>query len=817
MKPFLPAIIIVLAACCAKAQAQTTVITGVLVDSLSRSAEPFAHVRVFGEADRQHPAAMSVTDIDGRISQTIDAPHGTYIVQISSVGRQPVERTISLHGQPAISLDTIAVADDVKMLQGVQIVAQKQLVKMEADRMTYNVADDADSKTNTLLDMLRKVPMVAVDGNDQITVNGNGNFKVYVNGKPNAMMTAAPSEIFKTMPASAVQNIEVITHPGAKYDAEGTGGILNLITDPRRKNDTQHMANGSANATVSHTSASGGGSINVQSGRLFVSAQANASLMRLDDMAIEMTSLRQGNGYTTLMTGDIGGDTKLRLANGSVSAEYEIDSLNVVSASFGIMGNETHTIGEGRLGFEGDLYPTAAGYELLNDSRNTQTSITGSADYHHTFARNPQQTLTVAYMFTKSPQRNNSETGFGIEPDSPFAGLADRLSRVKNHTWDHTWQTDFALPMAGGQNIDMGMKFIFRQYTATSDYYTDTADGLAHIAGQSTDYSHDSKILAAYAEYRKRFERLTFTAGLRYEHTWQSMSDFGKDYGNWAPSAQLSYSIGTRQNIGATYGLRISRPGINYLNPYVDRSDPTALTYGNPSLTSEEMHNLGLVYNYSSAKWSVSLTLRHSMCDNGISAYSFYADDLLHNTYGNIVRSRQSGANAFVNWNAGSKTRLMFNGGTAYADYRSSQQQLHTHGWQANGMIGLQQTLPQKLRLSVNIMASTKQYNLQGWTTGFNAAMASLSRTFAGDKMYVALSGIVPLTGGKMKIETQADGTGYSSHNDIRVPLQPYHISIGYTFNKNNMAQRKARRKIDNTDVKNPQSQTDRIGNMMMR
>ena len=110
-----------------------------------------------------------------------------------------------------------------------EVVAQKPLVKMGTDKMTYDVQADNDAKSNTVLDMLRKVPMVTVDGQDNITVNGQSSFKVYVDGKPNIMFSSNPSQIFKSMPASAVKNIEVITNPGAKYDAEGVGGVLNIV------------------------------------------------------------------------------------------------------------------------------------------------------------------------------------------------------------------------------------------------------------------------------------------------------------------------------------------------------------------------------------------------------------------------------------------------------------------------------------------------------------------------------------------------------------------------------------------------------------
>ena len=146
------------------------------------------------------------------------------------MGRKEIVRRVQLtEAGGIIDLGNLLVQDDTKQLKGVEVVAQKPLVKMETDKMTYDVQSDNDVKTNTVLDMLRKVPMVTVDGQDNITVNGQGSFKVYVDGKPNVMFSSNPSQIFKAMPASAVKSIEVVTNPGAKYDAEGVGGVLNIV------------------------------------------------------------------------------------------------------------------------------------------------------------------------------------------------------------------------------------------------------------------------------------------------------------------------------------------------------------------------------------------------------------------------------------------------------------------------------------------------------------------------------------------------------------------------------------------------------------
>ena len=230
---------------------QTSTISGVLLDSLTHEGEPYATVRVYKGKKSDKPVAMSVTAIDGKFSQQVTG-QGNFLVSFTAMGRKEVLRKVQLTATGGvIDLGQLLVQDDTKQLKGVEVVAQKPLVKMETDKMSYDVQADNDAKTNTVLDMLRKVPMVTVDGQDNISVNGQSSFKVYVDGKPNVMFSSNPSQIFKSMPASAVKSIEVVTNPGAKYDAEGTGGVLNIIMNRINGKSAVNMNGYNGNLAIS--------------------------------------------------------------------------------------------------------------------------------------------------------------------------------------------------------------------------------------------------------------------------------------------------------------------------------------------------------------------------------------------------------------------------------------------------------------------------------------------------------------------------------------------------------------------------------------
>lgn len=797
--------------------AQDIKIQGVVVDSLTREGEPFATIRVYKANDDKEPVAMGTTDLEGRFEQAVKRA-GDYRVLFTSVGRKNVNIPFSIQkGQTSLSLDTIYVTDDVTRLSGVEIVAQKPLVKMEVDKLSYSVENDIDAKSNSVLDMLRKVPMVTVDGNDNITVNGSSSFKVYVDGKPNVMMSSNPSEIFKNMPASSIKDIEVVTNPGARYDAEGVGGVLNLITDRTSESRKQLLNN--YNATIrgmaANRGAGGGAFFSMQKNKFSMSINANVmeSFPMESETEVNRTQFTS-EGESQLRSSSVM-DNSFHIQMGNLNLSYEIDSLNLLTASAGIMGFGMDIDGQSRTGLGGLAYTTR------NDNESNRLSVNGSIDYQHTFASNKERMLTLSYLITTAPQRTNNYSWFETDQASDLLDLTDRYSHAKDNTIEHTWQADFSTPIAAGHKLDLGAKYILRDNTSRSDYYDLMGQEQLWDESSSLDYSHKNRILAGYAEYRGNIQRLSLTAGLRYEHTWQNVvarlgqtDNFKLNYGNLVPSANLSYKINDSQNIGAAYNLRISRPGITLLNPYVDRSDPTSISYGNTNLDAEEVHNISLVYNLFNPKWVVNLTLRQSICDNGIEQYSFYEGNVLNSTYGNITRNKQTGLNAFVNWNATGKTRFTLNGSVAYVDVRSEQLDLKNHGWQGNIMFGYQQTLPWDIRMSANIMASTKSYNLQGWNSGFQAGMLSLSKSFLKDKLNVTLTGMSPLNFGRLKFEGESAGHDYVSHTVSRISMANFGVSVSYTFGgKVNV--KKTATTIQNSDLKNQRQEAEGIGTMI--
>ena len=724
---------------------------------------------------------MFLTDENGQFSQEVKGK-GRFDIVFSSIGKEDLKKTIELEGKGVLNLDTLYIKENATMLKGVEIVAQKPLVKMDVDKMSYNVAEDEDSKSYTVLDMLRKVPMVTVDGQDNITVNGSSSFKVYVDGLPNVMFSSNPSMVFKSMPATAVKSIEVVTNPGAKYDAEGAAGILNIVMNKQNPQAAQSMNgyNGTVRASVGNKQLGGSVFINGQQGKFSYSANVMTSYNKPGTTTTE-TEQVQENGATQLLTSE--NDLKTPFTMGNLTLGYQIDSMSVLNLTAQVNSMNIKTTGTSLTTLSG--YGNDFSYGSTTELKNKRTSFSGSLDYQRFFNQDHTKSLALTYQLNYSPAKTEMTNNFNVVSD--YIDLTDRYSDNKNNTTSHTFQVDYTTPIGKGQTLSLGGKLQLHDATADSKYYLKGV----YDPTSSSDYEYKNSILAGYGEYAGNFNKLGVKAGLRYEYTWQDVEyhlgngeDFKKTYGNLVPTASLQYTISQGSNLGLTYNMRISRPGISYLNPYVDKSNPIALTYGNPELDVEKSHNFSLVYNLFTPKLMVNLNLHHNFMDNAIAQYSFYdSNNLLNTTYGNVVKSHQTGLSGYVNYLVTKNTRLFFNGGLNYTDMRSDVLAQSNSGWTANAMIGLQQTLPWDLKLSAFAITSTKSYSLQGWNGGFNLLTGSLSKSLLKDKLTLSVSGVVGLNkGGKLNIESYSSGKNFTAHTNVKVPIYGVTFTVSYTF-----------------------------------
>lgn len=805
--------------------AQNSTVKGLILDAQSHEGEPYAVVQILKDSKTAEVVAFTMTEESGAFTFHIPA-NGKYVLLFSNLGRKEVRKPFALNGENELDFGEILVEYDAETINAAGVVAQQNLVKMDVDKMTYKVSDDVDSKTSTVLDMLRKVPMVSVDGEDNITVNGSSNFQVFVDGKPNQMLSSNPSQIFKFMPASAIKTIDVVTNPGVKYDAEGVGGVLNLttnkeVTGGQSVSDGQY---GTVRAQVSTRGYGGGLFYNMQKGKFTLGLNGNVMINNMPgtDTDEERVQILPGGNTTTKTHSE--SQIKSPMIMGNLNLGYEFDDQNSISATAGIMHNGmdapsftdmTMTFADG----------TTAGYHGTSDMYSKRSSINASVDYGHTWADVPGRTLGVSYQFSTSPSVNNTNSLFG-GASIPGFNLTDRKSEGSSKDMNNILQIDFSTPAGTNGTFSTGVKFTARHSEAISNNFVWNGSEFVPTAAGSMNYNFYNNIGAAYAEYQGTFGAIAIKGGIRYEQTWQKVTyaagqgtDFNKNYGNLVPSASIQWNVTDTQNIGLSYSMRIRRPGITYLNPYVDISNPTSISYGNTDLTTEDTHNINLVYNVFTPKIMVNMSLRHSFSNDGISQYSFFdASNILNTTFGNIVKTSSTGLNAYVMWTPGKKTRVMLNGSASYMTLESATLNQSNGGWSYNAMVGFQQTLPLDLRLSANLITSGNRVTLQGTTDGISLAMVGLTKSFLDDKLSLSLNAVGSLKGlTSMTMSSYSEGPGFTSSSVNKVPMGQISFSISYSFGKQSMSMKmkKTSRRSSDDDIMNTQNLGETMNSAM--
>lgn len=806
--------------------APTFQIKGVLLDSLTQEGEPYATIKIVKKEAPANALKMLVTDMKGKFQEKVPGT-GNFVMTISSIGRNTIVKDFTVKaGEKLVDFGTLYITDASNELGQVEVVAQKPLVKADIDKIEYNVQDDPDSKSNSVLEMLRKVPLVTVDGEDNIKVNGSSSFKVYVNGKPNNMMSNNPTEVLKSMPANSIKHIEVITNPGPKYDAEGVGGILNIVTVGSGLEG--YTATFSGN--VSNMGAGGGLFGTVKSGKLTVSARYNYNYNG------RPRSYSGGNrrtvGDVTEGSSDLDYDGSSKghgnFQSGSMEASYEIDTLRLVSMSFGLWGGGNNSTSIN------NTLATAPGtsnelYRYVSDGRSKSSwySIDGGVDYQRMFHVKDRM-FTLSYKINTSPQTSDSYSTYNdMHAATDWEDFLKRLYDLNNdgsqNTTEHTFQADYTTPIGKIHTLEAGAKYILRDNSSEDDRYErqiGTTGDYVLDEEHSSHYKHQNDILAAYMGYGLRVKKISGRLGVRYEHTKQEVKyllgrgdDFNKNFDDVVPSASIGYKLTDMSNLRFGYNMRIYRPGIWYLNPYLNDSNPTNISQGNSHLDSEKSHSFNLSYSNFTQKFNINLSARYSFTNNSIEQVTEQVKDteieglqnptgkeVLYSTYQNIGKSRNASLSGYVNWNATSNTRIYANLYGNYT-YMEGANGLKNDGWNLFAYGGAQQSLPHDWRISLNIYGQTPWIMLQGKGSSFFDYGLSVNKSFLNKRL--TLSAFASNFFKKYTSPTSSiEGVGFTQDSWNRYTRQRFGVSVSYRIGELKASVKKAARTISNDDVK---------------
>ena len=700
--------------------------------------------------------------------------------------------------------DSTSVSNDSitwnKELEGVVIKAQKQLIKQEIDRIAYDVQSDEESKTQTVIDMLRKVPMVTVDGQDNILVKGNSSFKVYKNGHLDPSLTKNAKEVLKAMPATMVKRIEVITDPGAREDAEGVDAILNIV-----------MVNGSKMqgitgvVSASYTSLNHPNfytSLTGQMGKLLLSVDYGFSKMTDKDSynrtEVDRTYLNTGNRMLSNSESSNPGDIHYT----NLNASYDIDSLNLISASFGGYFYKLNVQGDGSTWLGHDDQPIYSYNNHYWMPGYQHHSWNGRLDYEHKTQRKGER-LTLSYMLALTRQHTDQENTYTELMNVPFPYSGSMMKERERFT-EHTFQADWLRPLGKGHQLEIGAKYIDRNNNShnTQDFY-DT-DMLT-----SNEFQHTTRVLAGYADYIYKRNKWSSRAGLRYEYSFMQGSypdgkgeSFDKHLGDWVPQATLKYQLTDAQSLKLNYTTSINRPGISYLNPAASIT-PTVVSQGNPNLESSHTQRLSLIYSYILPKLTFQFAPAYSFSSGGISSVQTAKGDVRYTTYDNILRYRRFSVEQYVQWKPFDGTTLIINNNLRYEHNENPNLGYCTHGWSDIGYVHLTQKLPWKLRLYLSVNGkighspSGVYYIQHSWYNYY----ASLQRSFLkGDRLTVRLGANSPFDKYLPSVAETVNGN-YRDYQQSWNRGRCFTISVNWRFGSLKSSVKKTEHSIENDDV----------------
>jgi len=778
---------------------QTLAIKGVVIDSITN--KPLSYVTVaLWDIKTKQPIKSTLTKDDGGFE--LKSPAGkTYELVFSFVGYK--NKTINIHETGSdLTTGKVLLQVSTKGLTEVLVTTAKPLIKQEIDRIGYDVQADPESKSLNVLDMLRKVPLITVDGSDNVLLKGGSSYKILINGKTSSLVAHNPSDVFKAMPAANIQKIEVITTPPSKYDADGLAGIINIITN--KKIDQGY--NGSISSIYSNLyGPSGAVSLTAKEGKLGISVYSSVNDQKKRDGTTGNTLQTFGANPTYLSQPGDFFVKGLGLFNYTTSEiSYEIDSLELLTATFTHSGGNSTTSNNQFSQLLGGSNNLLQSYRIASIANTNFSGIDLGLNYEIGFKRDKNQILTFSYKYSKSP--NSSDDTQSIYDRINYT----QPSFLQNNTAgtkEQTIQADYVHPLKK-INIEGGLKAIIRN--SFSDFETSNLDTIKNIyvsdPANTNNFHYNQGVYSFYNDYQLKLNNWGFKGGLRIERTvidadfTSTATVLNQTYNNLIPAISVQRTL--KNNASFTFGFtnRIERPDISELNPFVNKLNPKFINTGNPGLQPVLNHSFELNYSKFSTG-SINIGLSYSFANNTIQNVTRLQDTVTFTTYENLGSDRKLAANISVNYPLTKKLNLTINGSVTevWLQGNVSGQPYKNGGFQGNGYMFASYKISDTWRAGSSFSYYSANVLLQGKSNPYIFSNVSLTKDVLKKKGSAFLSLSNPFTAYKSSNSFTSAPDFYST-NTFRFPYRTLNAGFNFRFGKLKDAIKTNKRGINNDD-----------------
>lgn len=628
-------------------------ISGITKDSAQQVVIPFVSVSLYKTTDVKTPVKSTYTNKEGRFSLAVDT--GSYTLVLTHTAFVRKSLTVQKQTEGPIDLATIYLSPAAGQLSNVTVKATRPLIEQSHDKITFNVENDPAAKTESAADLLRKTPLVTVDGDGNVQLNGQSNFKILLNGKETAMFAQNVKEALKGFPGALIVKIEVITSPSAKYDAEGVGGIINIITKKKVVGFNGSLS--SHYSTLNNYSESI--NLNIKTGKMGItgfyslsgmSPQKSISLSETVAFDPTVFARRYLDGTRT---------RKSFYNSGNLELSYELDSLNTFVTYGNLSGGHSRSLLNQQI--LTDFTSTPSSTSTLNQDVAAEYPNSGvGADYTRKFANKPEQELSVRLngQFSRNEDVNSS-----IQ-DNPGQ---DRfvLNNSESNNKEYTVQLDYVKPLRKNQRLETGAKLIARR--AESDFESlvkyNQSEAYKNNPSNTDRFQYHQEVYSAYGSYNATWKKYNVRLGLRLEHTTingdfvTSKTQVEQEYAKLIPNVHISRKFTPSLTTTLSYNQRLQRPYITNLNPFVNNNDSLNIYYGNPNLGPQVLHTLSFQNRIVKGKTFMNVMFNGSYSDNLITQYVEYnkATGVTSTTSGNVGEEVQFSLSFNINTSIGTK------------------------------------------------------------------------------------------------------------------------------------------------------------------
>lgn len=783
-------------------------ISGTILDSIANKGIEYANIVLYNSKTND-VFDGTVTDEKGKFALE-GLTDGNYKIVISFLGY--ADKTlddIKIVKEKTVALGNIMLAEDTETLGEVTVTGQKALIEEKVDRLVYNAEKDDLAKGGDAADVLRKVPLLQVDLEGNVSLRGSSNIRVLINNKPSTIVASSIADALQMIPADMIKTVEVITSPSAKYDAEGSAGIINIITKKDKLEGYNLNVDVGAGVRGSNLGLNG----SLRQGKFGLTLGGRGRLIyNKAENDMEQTTFLNGITNTTKQSADAT-DNGI-FGSYSLGMDYDIDKTQAVSGGvrYGIRSFQREQFQITEL-YNDDLLQSTSFRDILTTDASHNVDM--NLDYIRIFK--PQQEWSISTQYS----RNDLVNDFVSDNLNSDGLLLNSLKNLNDNLNEEiTLQTDYITPISDNQSLELGAKGILR--TVNSDFSYFFADG------STTDYNPDytrpsgtlnyqQNVTAAYSSYTYSTpSKYTFKAGLRWENTSINAEQDDEvielpDYNNFVPSLNVSKSLKGFTTLKLGYNRRIQRPGLQQLNPNFNISNNQDVRVGNPNLEPELTDNLELGLSTMIKKTYINVSVFGRTTDNAINQVRTPIDSIqgaILTTYENIGKQRSLGTNWFTNIYLTDKWTL--NGGVdVYYTFLEGQVAgengtsitIENSGLNFGGRLMSQLQLKKGWGVQAFTFMRGRQVQLQGINGGFGMYALGFRKNFTNNKGSIGFSAENFASRG-WNVRTELESPQLTQTSNMLLLNRNFKVNLTYKFGKLTFADSRSKtRSVKNDDV----------------